>query len=214
MSSMPGSNWWNLFHKEVKSWDSTTWFRIWQFQTPALKRYLQMPLLAERFVFWRWWSGFLKEGVKTNLMTLMSPHSSPTFFCLHIYSLWPDLTIPYIIILIYTNEIVSNNLIYFKQDLKKKLIARMTWRGKGKVRFRTTSFFSLSVDSSSFHLWRCKTTNLWTSTSMFYSHLWSVMNAWLAERWAQVVRMYIYENHFLALMSIFHSLSMFNCSFH
>jgi hypothetical protein len=26
---------WYLFHKEVKSGDSTTWFRIWQFQTTA-----------------------------------------------------------------------------------------------------------------------------------------------------------------------------------
>jgi hypothetical protein len=34
MSSMSESHWWYLFYKEVKSWDSTTWFRIWQFQTP------------------------------------------------------------------------------------------------------------------------------------------------------------------------------------
>jgi hypothetical protein len=35
MSSMSEGLCWNLFHKEEKSWDSTTWFRIWQFQTPA-----------------------------------------------------------------------------------------------------------------------------------------------------------------------------------
>ncbi len=42
----------------MKSWDTTTWFRIWQFQTPAWKRYLQKHLLARRFVSWGWWSGF------------------------------------------------------------------------------------------------------------------------------------------------------------
>ncbi len=35
MSSMSENHWWYLFHKEVKSWDFTTWFRIWQFQTRA-----------------------------------------------------------------------------------------------------------------------------------------------------------------------------------
>jgi hypothetical protein len=52
MSSMSESHWWCLFHNEVMSWDSITWFRIWQFQTPAWKRFLQMHLLAERFIFW------------------------------------------------------------------------------------------------------------------------------------------------------------------
>jgi hypothetical protein len=32
--------------------------------------------------------GFLKEGVKTYKMALMWPLNSPTFFYLHIYSLW------------------------------------------------------------------------------------------------------------------------------
>ncbi len=50
------------FTKKVKSWDSTTCFRIWQFQTPAWKRYLRMHLLAERFVFWGLWSRFSKSG--------------------------------------------------------------------------------------------------------------------------------------------------------
>ncbi len=52
MSSMSGTNWCRLFHKDVKSWDSSTWFRIWNYQTPAEKKYLHMHLLAERFVFW------------------------------------------------------------------------------------------------------------------------------------------------------------------
>ncbi len=40
----------------------TTWHSIWQFQTPAQKRYFQMHLLAERFVCWRWWSRFSTRG--------------------------------------------------------------------------------------------------------------------------------------------------------
>ncbi len=39
-----------------------------------------MLLLVERFIFWWWTLGFWKEGVKTYLMTLMSPLNSPTFF--------------------------------------------------------------------------------------------------------------------------------------
>ncbi len=49
MNSMFESDWWYLFHKQVKNRDSTTWLRNWQFLTPAQKRYLQMHLLAERF---------------------------------------------------------------------------------------------------------------------------------------------------------------------
>ncbi len=39
--------------REVKSWDSTTWFKIWQFQTPAWKQYPQMHLIAEHIVILR-----------------------------------------------------------------------------------------------------------------------------------------------------------------
>jgi hypothetical protein len=38
------------------------WFRIWHFQTPALKRYLQMHLLGDRFIFWGWRAGFSERG--------------------------------------------------------------------------------------------------------------------------------------------------------
>jgi hypothetical protein len=48
--------------KKVKSWDSTTCFRLWQFQTPAWKRYLQMHLLAERFTPLGWWLRFCERG--------------------------------------------------------------------------------------------------------------------------------------------------------
>ncbi len=90
LSSTPESHWWYLFHKKVKSWDSTTWFRIWQFQTSALKLYLQRHLLAEQIVIKDDDQDFLKEGVKPNLMAPIPPLNSPTFFffCLYIYSLW------------------------------------------------------------------------------------------------------------------------------
>jgi hypothetical protein len=57
-----------VFHKEVKSWASTTWFRIWLFQTPTWKLYLQMHLLAERLLFGGDDRGFLKEGVSSYRM--------------------------------------------------------------------------------------------------------------------------------------------------
>jgi hypothetical protein len=48
---MSESHRWYIFRKEVKSWDSTTWFRIWLFQTQAWKRCLQMHLVGEQLVF-------------------------------------------------------------------------------------------------------------------------------------------------------------------
>ncbi len=73
-------HWWYLFHKEVKSWESTTWFRIWQFQTPAWNRYLQTHLVAdERFVFW---------GVMIGVFWKRDPRAFkwPNSSCLHICS--------------------------------------------------------------------------------------------------------------------------------
>ncbi len=35
LNSTLESHWWYQLHKEAKIWDSTTWFRIWQLQTPA-----------------------------------------------------------------------------------------------------------------------------------------------------------------------------------
>ncbi len=61
---MLGSHRWYLFHKEVKSWDSTTWFRIWKFQTLAWKRYLHMHLLTEHLIFWGRWSVFSERGIQ------------------------------------------------------------------------------------------------------------------------------------------------------
>ncbi len=73
MSSMLESHLWNLFYKEAKSWDSTTRFRIWQFQTLALKQYLQMHLVAKRVILGNDYRGFLKEWVKIFLMSPRSP---------------------------------------------------------------------------------------------------------------------------------------------
>ncbi len=66
MSVMSKSRWWYLFRKEVKSWDLTTWFRNWQFQTPAwsvifkcISRLNGSFLGDDR--------GFVKEGVELDL---------------------------------------------------------------------------------------------------------------------------------------------------
>jgi hypothetical protein len=48
---MSERHWWYLFQEEVKSWDSTTWFRMCQFQTLAKKRHLQRHLLTELSAF-------------------------------------------------------------------------------------------------------------------------------------------------------------------
>ncbi len=77
-----------LFYKEVKSWDSTTWFTIRNFK----------PRLKSSIFKCRCWlkSTFsegddqvlLKERVEAYLMAPMLPPNSPTiFFCLQIYSL-------------------------------------------------------------------------------------------------------------------------------
>ncbi len=68
MSSMSESHWWYLFHKEVKSLDSTTWFRIWQFQTLASKAVSSnaSPGWTVRFLGGND-RGFLKEGGKQDL---------------------------------------------------------------------------------------------------------------------------------------------------
>ncbi len=62
MSSMSESHWWYLFHKEVKSWVSTTWFRIWQFQTTAKSSIFKCIFWLNGSFFWGWWSGFSERG--------------------------------------------------------------------------------------------------------------------------------------------------------
>ncbi len=88
ISLMSENHWWYLFHKEVKSWDSTTWFRIWQFQTSAWKLCLQMHLLAERFVFLKVMIGVSWKRVSRPVQWHQCRlYTRQRFFCLYIYSL-------------------------------------------------------------------------------------------------------------------------------
>ncbi len=54
-----------ISQKKVMSWGSATWFRIWHFQTPALKRYLQIKGM-------QW-------GFKTRALIFESPPFAPCF---------------------------------------------------------------------------------------------------------------------------------------
>ncbi len=52
LKSMSEIHWLCLFeNKEVKIWDPTTRFRIWQHRNPAWKLHLHMHILAEGFFF-------------------------------------------------------------------------------------------------------------------------------------------------------------------
>jgi hypothetical protein len=64
-----------ILQKKVESCDSTAWCRIEQFQTTAQTRYLQMHLLAERFIifFGIMIVGFFEGVVTTYRMAQMSP---------------------------------------------------------------------------------------------------------------------------------------------
>jgi hypothetical protein len=74
-----------LFHKEMKSWDSTTWFRIWKFQNLGCKRYRQTDLLAEMWIFGGWWSG-MSERDSQDLSNVVN--TTPNIFLsLHLYSM-------------------------------------------------------------------------------------------------------------------------------
>ncbi len=86
--SMSESHWWYLFHKAVKSWDSTTWFRIWRFQTLGFKSVSSKASSGWTIGFFFFFffdddRGFLRERL-TNLMAPKLPPNSPSLFCLHI----------------------------------------------------------------------------------------------------------------------------------
>ncbi len=76
------SHWWYLFHQEVKSWDSTTWFTILHYQTTTWKLVSSnvSPAMAEQFVFLGWWLEFFGRGVKLFLMEPMSLLNSQFIF--------------------------------------------------------------------------------------------------------------------------------------
>ncbi len=84
------SHWWYLLHKEVKSWDSTIWFRIWQNQTPGLKavssKFKCIYTGGTVSFLGGDDQGFLWEGVMTYLMAPLSPLANFSFRH-HIYSL-------------------------------------------------------------------------------------------------------------------------------
>jgi hypothetical protein len=85
---MSESQWWYLFHKEVKSCDSTTLVLDLTISKPGLKAVSSNASLGWRVRFFgRDDPGFLKEEVRTYPMAPMSPINSPTFFCFHDYSL-------------------------------------------------------------------------------------------------------------------------------
>ncbi len=75
MSLMSETPWWYLLHWEMKSWDSTTWLKIWQFQTPAWKRLLASPgwtvCCLEVMIRFLW-----KKGIKNYQMAPMLPLST------------------------------------------------------------------------------------------------------------------------------------------
>ncbi len=86
---MSGSYWWYLFHKEVKSWDSATWFRIWQYFKSRLKSgifkgisWLNGLFLGGMIgIFWKMESRPIKWH-QCRLLTCL------IVFYLHIYGLW------------------------------------------------------------------------------------------------------------------------------
>ncbi len=73
----------------MKSWESTTWFRILTNSNPCLKQYFRIHFLTELFGFWRRWSGLSKRGSQ-NLSNWLQPRllTRQLFFCLQIYSPW------------------------------------------------------------------------------------------------------------------------------
>jgi hypothetical protein len=64
LSSMSESHWWYQLHKEVRSRDSKTRFRLWQFQTTDWKWYLQMHLLSD-------WLTYVRNVVFIDLYVLL-----------------------------------------------------------------------------------------------------------------------------------------------
>jgi hypothetical protein len=80
------NHWLHIFHKEVRSWDSTKGFRIWIF-----KHWFRSGISkASSGLFWGMSIGvFLKRESRliTYLTALTLPRNSPTFFSVFTYSL-------------------------------------------------------------------------------------------------------------------------------
>jgi hypothetical protein len=95
MSSTSESQWWYLFHMEVKSRDSTTWFIFWwQFQIQDWNRHVEMNFLADLFLFFFFWGDgriiWKRESIpiEWHQCRLLTRKRSQLSFCLHICSLW------------------------------------------------------------------------------------------------------------------------------
>jgi hypothetical protein len=112
---MSGSHWWYLLYKELKSWDSTTWFRVGKFWTPAGKQYVSsvayfgwsvsflgviIGVLEKEsqglsngtyVASWLLWQNLMIKNVLKIQFWIQIPSEpyldSPNFFCLHICSL-------------------------------------------------------------------------------------------------------------------------------
>ncbi len=80
MSSILESHRCYLFYSEEKSYDCTTWFRIWQFQTPAQIGVFKWISWLNGLLFGIDDRGLLKEVVKSFLMAPTSPFNSPNYF--------------------------------------------------------------------------------------------------------------------------------------
>ncbi len=80
ISSMSASHWWHLFHKNVKTWDSISWFKIVKSQPRCKVGNFECMSWRNSFFSGVGHRGFLKEGVNTYLMAPISSLISPTFF--------------------------------------------------------------------------------------------------------------------------------------
>jgi hypothetical protein len=88
ISLMLERHYWYQFYEEVKSWDSTTWLIIGQIQISGSKRYLQLHLLSERFVFLIVTARVFRK-MESRRMSWYQRRlfSCQIVSCLHIYSL-------------------------------------------------------------------------------------------------------------------------------
>ncbi len=81
-----------MFHKEVKTWVSTSWFRLWQFQAPSEKHSIFKCISFLNGSFsWGWWSGFSeirrRDSAVLNGTEVTSIITCPLFFISsHLYS--------------------------------------------------------------------------------------------------------------------------------
>ncbi len=98
MSSMSESRWWCLLLYFTKKWRAETQQHSSGFAN--FKPRFESGIF--KCISWLNGSffegddrGFLREGVNIYQMAPMSPHDSPSFFCLRIFNLWVSVTSPF-----------------------------------------------------------------------------------------------------------------------